>query len=110
MRKRAQKTAETFGILEKVEKLERDLLKINGVTEVDFDLDSLHDGLKQVIFLTRYDIPVNSENYFGLRQQLIVDVLEAAKNNGLRRTGDRIEDYGEHFYFVTAMDMEVWSK
>lgn len=110
MRKRAQKTAETFGILEKVKKLERDLLKVNGVTEVDFDLDNLHDGLKQVIFLTRYDIPANSENYFGLRQQLIVDVLEVAKNNGLRRTGDRIEDYGEHFYFVTAMDTEVWSK
>lgn len=64
MRKRTQKTAETFGILEKVEKLERDLLKVNGVTEVDFDLDNLHDGLKQVIFLTRYDIPMNSENYF----------------------------------------------
>lgn len=110
MRKRAQKTAENFGILEKVEKLERDLLKVNGVTEVDFDLDNLHDGLKQVIFLTRYDIPMNSDNYFGLRRQLVSDVLEVAKSNGLRRTGDRIEDYGEHFYFVTAMDTEVWSK
>lgn len=56
--------------------------------------------MHQVIFLTKYNIPTASENYFELRKQLINDVIRVANNNGLRRTEDRIEDYGEHLYFV----------
>lgn len=100
MKKRELRTAIKFNIIDKVEKLEKELLEIEGVTEVEFDLDGFYDDMYQVIFLTKYYIPVASENYFELRKQLINDVIRVANNNGLRRTEDRIEDYGEHFYFV----------
>ena len=102
MKDRTIKTAERFGILAKVEKLEAELLKVDGVVAVDFDLDGFYDGIRQVIFLTKYDIPVTLENYFEARKNLIHNVLEVAKNNGLKRTKDSIEDYGEWFYFVTS--------
>lgn len=100
MKERELRTATKFNIIDKVEKLEKELLEIEGVTEVEFDLDGFYDDMHQVIFLTKYNIPTASENYFELRKQLINDVIRVANNNGLRRTEDRIKDYGEHFYFV----------
>lgn len=100
---RQRATAVKFNILEKVEKLEAELLKIDGVKGVDFDLDGFYDNMKQVIFLTKYDIPVSDVDYFDKRKTLIKNVLTVAENNGLKRTEDAIEDYGEHFYFVTIM-------
>lgn len=38
MKDRERNTAEKFKILDKVQKFESELLKIDGVTEVDFDL------------------------------------------------------------------------
>ena len=106
MKERELRTAIKFNIIDKVEKLEKELLEIEGVTEVDFDLDGFYDDMHQVIFLTKYDIPVASENYFELRKKLINDVIKVANDNGLRRTEDRIEDYGEHFYFI----MKCWKE
>lgn len=100
MRDRDKLTAEKFNIIDKCKKVEKELLQVEGVTEVDFDLDGFYDDMHQVIFLTKYDIPVASENYFELRKQLINDVIRVANNNELTHTEDRIEDYGEHFYFV----------
>lgn len=96
--------AEKFGIDDKIRKLKSDLLNIPHVTEVDFDLNGFNDCLNQVIFLLKYDIPVESKNYFGERKSLIDRALQTAQQNGLSRTGDSIEDYGEHFYFVTKCD------
>lgn len=106
MKERELRTAIKFNIVDKVEKLENELLKIEGVTEVGFDLDGFYDDMHQVIFLTKYNIPAKLENYFELRKQLINDVIKVANNNGLRRTEDRIEDYGEHFYFVMKYGKE----
>lgn len=106
MRERELRTAKQFNIIDKVEKLEKELLEINGVTEVDFDLNGFYDNMQQVIFLTKYNIPVTSENYFELRKQLLRDVIKVANNNDLTKTEDRIEDYGEHFYFVMKYGKE----
>lgn len=106
MRERELRTAKQFNIVDKVEKLEKELLEINGVTGVEFDLDGFYDNMHQVIFLTKYDIPVASENYFELRKQLLNDVIKVANNNGLMKTEDRIEDYGEHLYFVMKYGRE----
>lgn len=102
MKERTLNTAKRFGILDRIEKLEADLLKIDRINRVEFDLDGFYDDLNQVIFVTEYDIPVTLDNYFEVRKQLINDVLRVAKENGLNRTEDRIEDYGAHFYFVTS--------
>ena len=102
MKERTLNTAKRFLILDRVKIFERQLLEIDGVAEVDFDLNGFYDGLNQVIFLTKYDIPVALKNYHEVRKQLINDVLKVAKTNGLNRTEDRIEDYGEWLYFVTS--------
>lgn len=109
MNTREIKVAKEFHILEKVQKLELELLNVCGVTKVEFDLYGFYDNLNQVIFLTKYHIPVNEKEYFQYRKQLKNKVLVVARDNGLTRTEDRIEDYGEHFYFVTKCDRS-WLK
>lgn len=104
MRDRDFKTAKKFNIVDKIRKLEKELLTVNGVIDIDFDLDGFYDNMCQVIFLTKYDISINLDNYFEVKRQLIKEVIEVAAKNGLKRTEDRIEDYGEHFYFVFKHD------
>lgn len=105
LRDRHKKTAEQFGILPLVEKLQADLLTIDGVEDVDFDLDGFWDNIPYVIFLPKYKI--TGEDYFKRRRVLLTKILQEAENNGLLRTGDRIEDYGEHFYIVTELRREA---
>ena len=98
---RQRKTAERFGMTEKIEKLQRELLEIEYIADVDFDLDGFCDNMNEVIFLTKHNIPVSAENYFSLRLKMVEEILETAARNGLKRTEDRIEDYGTWLYFVT---------
>lgn len=100
--------AEEYLIKDKVDKLEADLLKIDGVVKVDFDLDGFLDDMGQVIFLPKYDIPVEAENYFELKARLREAVVRVAEENGLKRTEDTLEDYGEHLYVVTSHD-KTWA-
>jgi len=109
MNEKTRRTAEKFNIIDKVEKLQRELLQIDGVIDVEFDIDGFYDNIGDFIFLTKYDIPVTLENYFEVRRQLKQNVIEVAKNNGLRRSGDAIEDHGTWFYFVFLHD-ETWEK
>ena len=53
-----------------------------------------------------YDKILVTTHFNEIRKQLINDVIKVANNNGLRRTEDRIEDYGEHFYFVMKYGKE----
>lgn len=46
--------AERYGITEKCASLERDLLGIDGVTGVEFDLNGFLDDIHQVIVLVGY--------------------------------------------------------
>ena len=109
---RHKETAIKFGILEQCEAFEKDLLTITHCVGVEFDLDGFYDNLPQVIFLTKYDIPLSIENYFAVRKQFKIDVLQVAAKYGLKPSGDAIEDYGEHFYFVTEFnnDNKDWRK
>ena len=59
MRDRDKNTALHFGIMDKCKKLEKELLQIDGITDVEFDLDGFWSGIYQVIVLTKYDIPVS---------------------------------------------------
>lgn len=100
MREAEIETAQRFGIYEKIQKIESDLLGIQFVEDVEFDLSGFYDNMNQVIILTKYDIPVRSEAYFQNRRDLLCAVVAKAKEHGLARTADRIEDYGQHLYFV----------
>ena len=92
--------AKQFNIINNIKKLESELLRTPYVSKVEFDLNGFYDNMKEVIILVKYDIPVLDENYFLKRKEIIAKVIGASNENGLVRTGDRIEDYGEHFYFV----------
>lgn len=101
LRDREQRTADAFGITYRVEELKRDLLAVDGVVDVEFDLDGFWDNMGQVIFLPKYSIPVQLEDYYQRRRAMIIRILEVCAKHGLKRSGDRIEDYGEHLYIVT---------
>lgn len=107
MRDREKNTALHFEIIDKCKKLEKELLQIDGITDIEFDLDGFWSGIYQVIVLTKYNIPVSLNNYYKVRKSVVNQVVEIAKGNFLNRTEDRIEDYGEHFYFVFEC-MEEW--
>lgn len=97
---RTKKTAEKFKIYDKVIKLKRNILQLQYAKSVIFDLDEFYDNLNQVIFVVGYDIDVRFKNYFEIRKNFIEKIIEVAKQAGLTRTQDQIEDYGAHFYFV----------
>ena len=99
MRDREKNTALHFEIMDKCKKLEKELLQIDGITDIEFDLDGFWSGIYQVIVLTKYNIPVSLNNYYKVRKSVV--------NQVVNRTEDRIEDYGEHFYFVFEC-MEEW--
>lgn len=98
LHEKEQCIADRVGITNLIEALKADLLAIHGVTSVEFDLDGFLDNLNQVIFLTGYDIPLSS--YFSDRKRMIESIVSTAAAHGLARTGDSIEDYGAHLYFV----------
>jgi hypothetical protein len=100
MKENEYKIAKEFNIVDMVEKLQNELLEVDRVTEVDFDLSGFYDNMNEIIVLTKYDIPVGTENYFEQRKGLKDQVVGIAEGNFLTRTQDSIEDYGKHFYFV----------
>ena len=103
---RQRKTAERFGLTAKIEKLQSDILKIEYVEDVGFDLSGFYDNLNEVIFLIKFNIPVSAENYYKLLLKMIKEILETAHENDLKQTRDRIEDNGEWLYFVTEYKTE----
>lgn len=100
------RTAEQYGIKEQCEKLEQELLNIDGVTNIDFDLDGFYDDLGQVIFLAKYEIDDN-KSYFAERIRIKSKIADICTLHGLYPSGDLIEDYGHHFYFVRKCG-KVW--
>ena len=106
MRTRDIKTAEQFGILVRCKSFEEDLIKIKDIIPdkfdngIPFDLDGFSSGIYQVIVVPKYDIRPERSDYWKARRQLCANVLALAEKHDLYPSGDRIEDYGEHFYFV----------
>jgi hypothetical protein len=92
--------AERFSITDAMNKLHTDLLSLDGVVDVQYDLDGYLDDIFQVIIIAKYDIPVN-HSYYEKYSSVKKSILSAIKKNGLKRTPDTLEDYGEHFYIVT---------
>lgn len=106
MRTRDAKIAEQFKLLERCKAFERDLLKIRDITfsksedGVPFDMTSFLSDIPHVIIVPEYDICADREDYWEARSQLKKAVVDLAEKYDLHPPGDRIEDYGKHFYFV----------
>lgn len=106
MEERELRAAKKFGILDKCQELEQELLQIGRVKKIEFDLDEFYSNIYQVIILATYDIPVTLENYFEARKEVVNNIVNVAGTYGLTRTEDRIEDYGTAFYFVFRCSKE----
>lgn len=105
LNERNRKTAETYGILPLIEELQTSLMALEGVEDVDFDLDGFWDNIPYVILLPKYKI--SGDDYFKRMRALLTKILYEAESLGLFRTGDSIEDYGQHFYIVTELRKEA---
>lgn len=97
---RQAQTAERYGIRTRLEAMESDLLTIDGVASVEFDLDSIPDGIPYIIMLIGYDIHPRRDDYYKARSAMLAQVASTCARYDLHNSGDRIEDYGEHYYIV----------
>lgn len=103
--------AKEYGISEKIGALEKALLSIKGVVNVDFDLNGYLDDIYEVIIIPKYSVlPVDwkSDDYYAKRKKVLQNILRKARAAGLKRTEDVIEDMGEHFYIVFSS--KEWNK
>jgi len=94
-----KRQADRFGILSRLQQLESDLLQIEGVEEITFDVAN-YDEIPYVIILAKYNIPVSAEDYYARRKAQLVAIFEMCRKHDLFPSGDRLEDYGEHWYIV----------
>ena len=106
MRTREIEAAKKFGILERCQAFEKGLLGIEDIVPdksddgVPFDLDGFYDDIRYVIVVPKYAIRADRDDYWEARKRLKQRVIALAEKYDLHRTEDRIEDHGEHFYFV----------
>lgn len=97
--KRAEKRAEALGIADRMRDLENDLLNIEGISEIDFDIDNF-DEIPYVILIPRCKVPDGTGNWFRRRAAQLAQIVAVCEKHDLYNSGDRIEDYGEHWYIV----------
>ena len=106
MRIRDAEIAKRYKVIDRCKAFETDLLKIKNIVPdkmdggVAFDLNGFLSGIYQVIIVPKYDIRPCRGDYWDARQRLREEVIAVAEKYDLYPSGDRIEDYGEHFYFV----------
>lgn len=99
--KRAEKRAEQCGILYRLQALENDLLKIDGISDIDFDIDTYGDyDVSHVILVPKYNVDVRRQDYYEARRAQLNAVLAVCETYDLHSSGDRIEDQGAHWYIV----------
>lgn len=106
--KDSERFAKQMGILDLMESLEDDLLKIDGVSEIEFDI-RYYNG-DYVILIPRYYINPDCDGYFDTKINQLSEILKTCCAHGLLPTDDRIEDYGEHWYIVRKCDPNIWPK
>lgn len=72
--------AKEFGKYDELKSLENDLLKINGVKNIDFSLGGLYDDLGFVIIV---DFDIELEDFYNKRRELAKQVREVALKHNI---------------------------
>lgn len=87
--------------LDKLNHLVSQLYGIEGMIDLDLDLDSLEE-INYVEVLPRWDENkyLSYADFFNLRHVFLREVLRVCGENGLTRTEDRIEDYGGGWFYI----------
>lgn len=101
------KTMKAFGIEAQTEKLHTELMALPDIKDVEYDLSSFWSDIPYVILLPEWNIPTAAKDYFDRKAALLQAILAVARDNGLTRTGDRIEDYGSCWYIVTRCNWPI---
>lgn len=110
MNEQNTKIANMYNLTEKIEKLEKDMLSIPHVTDIDFDLNGFLDNMHQVIIIIGYKYSnADMSSYATQIRNLKTNIINTAKKHGLTRTEDTLEDYGTHLYIVFNHD-NTWLK
>lgn len=101
IKERTLREAARTGTLDKLNHLVSQLYGIDGMIDIDIDLDSLAE-LNYVEVLPRWDehryLPLDS--YFEHRRTFLNEVIHICADNGLTRSEDRIEDYGGGWFYI----------
>ena len=100
MTQRDIETATRFGFLDWLRSFDAELVTIQNVEKVEYDLSGFYSDIYEVICIVKYDIALRREDYWYARAFLKHSVINTAKNFDLYKTEDEIEDFGAHFYFV----------
>lgn len=93
-----KKQIQNHKIESNIKKLQNELLSIQGITDVKFNLDKFYHETYRFIVLIQYDIPRKLRNYYDVHTSLKNNIIHTAKKHGLQTTNDTIDDYGTEFY------------
>jgi hypothetical protein len=99
-------TAKKLNILSKLEALSDELIVLENVTDVEFDLNELLSGIPHIIVLVSFEYEksangyANAGAYFDTRTDVSGNATLILRKHGLMPSGDAIEDYGNELYFV----------
>lgn len=99
--KQAEQLAIQYGIYDRIVKLDSDLSIIPNIVHIEYDIRCYND-LRQIILVPKYNFDHHRDMHhlFEMRSEQIFRIQSVCKDHGLYPTGDRIEDYGEHWYIV----------
>ena len=106
MRIRDAEIAKRYKVIDRCKAFEAGLLEIKDIVPdkmdggIGFDLTGFLSDIYQVIIIPKYDIRPCRCDYWEARRQLRENIVALAGKYDLHPSGDRIEDYGEHLYFV----------
>ena len=110
LRERDMETARLYGFADYVAKFQTSICQIKGIEDVDFDLSGFLSDIPEVILVPKYHIPADAPDYFEQRRAMLTEIIRIAGEFGMTRTEDRIEDMGQHFYIVTRLSKNLYSK
>lgn len=97
--KRTEQAAARLGILRRMQRLEEDILAIDDIVCVEFDISN-YPEIPYVILIPKYDIRVDRDDYWEARHHQCDRIRAVCLEHDLHPTGDRWEDMGEHWYIV----------
>lgn len=106
--KKSEKDAARWGILDRIQALEDDLMKITGIVHVDFDIRDYGETW-QVILIPEYKIDCDPGLYFKTKFAQLDTFLDVCTKHGLKPSGDVLEDMGQHWYIVRSCD-KTWPR
>ena len=103
-----KRDAERYGIFDRIATIEKEMLMIGGVPDVDFDIRDYNE-FPHVITIVHYVLDCSIDEYYQKRKIQLAQILTVLARNDLHNSGDVIEDMGEHWYIVRCTG-KSWPK